>query len=93
MRRLGRVDLISHNGCLLVRGDFAPQEGSGVLDRSGRELGTIFRVFGPVASPYVSIQPSKEFRRSMVGSIGLEVFVDDVGLAEGVRRRSLKRRG
>ena len=77
MKRLGRVDLISHNGCLLLRGDFAPQEGAGVTDKAGRSLGRIVRVFGPVTAPFVSIEPSRDARKSMVGAIGQDVFVDE----------------
>lgn len=94
MKRLGRVDLISHNGCLLVKGDFTPLEGADVVDRSGRDMGRISRVFGPVASPYVSIQPSKEFRRSMVGAIGQDVFVDEGRPVQTFRRaRNFRRKG
>jgi rRNA processing protein Gar1 len=77
MKRLGRVDLISHNGCLLLRGDFAPQEGAGVTDKAGKSIGRISRVFGPVAAPFVSIEPAKDARRSMVGAIGQDVFIDE----------------
>jgi rRNA processing protein Gar1 len=94
MKRLGRVDLISHNGCLLLRGDFAPQEGSGVLDKSGRSVGKVARVFGPVAAPFVSIEPSGEMRRSMMGALGQDVFVDEARQQrtsfKGVRRYSRK---
>jgi rRNA processing protein Gar1 len=96
MKRLGRVDLISHNGCLLLRGDFAPQEGSGVLDKAGKSVGRIVRVFGPVAAPYVSIEPSTDMRRSMMGVLGQDVFVDEArqyAAFAGGRRPRPRRRG
>ena len=91
MKRLGRVDLISHNGCLILRGDFAPQEGAGVLDKAGKGIGRVVRVFGPVAAPFVSIKPSRDIRKSMVGAIGQDVFVDEAvrqqySAFRGVRR-------
>ena len=47
-------------------------EGSSVLDRTGRDLGRVSRVFGPVERPFLSIRPRAPMRPSeavaLVGS-------------------------
>lgn len=32
-----------------------------VLDKQAKEIGTIVDLFGPVANPYVSIRPRRDF--------------------------------
>ncbi|TFG34529.1 H/ACA RNA-protein complex protein Gar1 [Candidatus Thorarchaeota archaeon] len=63
MRRLGKVLHITNRGSIIIRTDKTPPTGSEsiVMDKQAQEIGTIVDVFGPVANPYVSIRPRRDF--------------------------------
>jgi rRNA processing protein Gar1 len=58
---VGVVTAITPTGHVTVRtaGKWVPTEGTSVVDASGRFVGRIVRVFGPVARPYVSVRPRR----------------------------------
>ncbi len=72
MRRLGVVENISYNGDVMVRAAFAPHRGVRVVDRRGRPLGRVKRVFGPVREPFVAVQ---SFKPAPLALMGAEVYV------------------
>ena len=85
MKLLGVVQDISHDGRLIVKARFAPKRNAVVQDNLKVEIGRVIRVFGPVRSPYVSIQPVKEMKTLAV--LGREVYVFEEGdHAKGKRR-------
>jgi len=48
---------------------FAPKLGGAVFSASGKRLGEIYDIFGPVAEPYVVIKPASGIDpESLVGS-------------------------
>ena len=59
MREFGVVLAVAASGNVTVRaaGRSFPSEGHMVFDRTGRNLGRVARVFGPVAQPYLSVRP------------------------------------
>jgi rRNA processing protein Gar1 len=67
------VQDISHDGRLIVKARFAPNLRELVRDNLKGEVGRVVRVFGPVRSPYVSVEPKKELRTLAV--LGKEVYV------------------
>ena len=73
---LGQIKSLGHDGKLVVKGEFAPKLESKVKDNSMKIIGTVKRVFGPVDSPYISIQPRKNSRPSL-NMIGKEVYVKE----------------
>ncbi|MEW5936565.1 MAG: Gar1/Naf1 family protein [Candidatus Thermoplasmatota archaeon] len=87
MKPIGTVATIAHNGHLIVRARFAPDEGCFGYDSRGRVLGRIIRVFGPVSAPFVAILPA---RRQSLALMGAEAFVDDS--AEGSAGRASRKR-
>jgi len=70
---LGVVQDISHDGRLIVKARFAPNPRAIVRDNLKGEVGRISKVFGPVRSPYVAIEPRKELKTLAV--LGKEVYV------------------
>ncbi len=58
-----------------MRGEFAPRKGSPVLDTRRRKLGRVQRVFGPVDSPYISVQPTGD--QSLLGMMGKQVYTEE----------------
>ena len=73
MRLLGVVQDISHDGKLIVKARFAPNLREIVRDNLRGEVGKVSKVFGPVRSPYVAIDPRKELKTLAV--LGKEVYV------------------
>ncbi len=68
MKKLGVVHNLSYRGDLVIRALKAPPLGTRVLDKRGRPLGRVRRVFGPVKSPYVTVEPLREPGLGLVGS-------------------------
>jgi len=73
LRLLGVVQDISHDGKLIVKARFAPKTRELVKDNLKAEVGRVVKVFGPVRSPYVAIEPRKEVKTLAV--LGKEVYV------------------
>jgi RNA-binding protein len=73
---LGQVKGIGYHGKLIVKGKFAPELSTKVMDKSLKVIGTVSRVFGPVDSPYISVKPLKD-RRPSIESAGIEVYVEE----------------
>jgi RNA-binding protein len=76
MKYLGAVQEVTFNGKLIVRGQFTPKPGSQVFDNRKNRLGRIRRVFGPVDSPYVSIEPTGD--PGLLRLMGRPVYVEGV---------------
>ncbi|HJX04721.1 MAG TPA: hypothetical protein VJ489_02775 [Thermoplasmata archaeon] len=73
LRLLGVVQDISHDGKLVVKARFAPKMREIVKDNLKTEIGRVVKVFGPVRSPYVTIEPRRELKTLAV--LGREVYV------------------
>lgn len=76
MKFLGTVEEIAFDGKLIVRGAFAPRLRAKVVDNRKRTLGHVRRVFGPVDSPYISVEPAGG--QSMLAILGKQVYVEGV---------------
>ncbi len=57
MKRLGRVLHLSSSRNLILKAETLPKIGSKVVDENLKSVGSVFDVFGLVASPYVSVKP------------------------------------
>jgi rRNA processing protein Gar1 len=64
---------ISHDGKLIVKARFPPNPREIVRDNLKAEIGRVVKVFGPVRSPYVAIEPRRELKTLAV--LGKEVYV------------------
>ena len=70
MRRLGKVlHLSSSRSLILKTKDGEATVGWKVLDSKLREVGRVYEMFGPVASPYVSVKPTISDPSSLVGKV------------------------
>ncbi|MFH0848688.1 MAG: Gar1/Naf1 family protein [archaeon] len=70
MRRLGKVlHLSSSRSLILKTKDGETTVGWKVLDSKLREVGRVYEMFGPVASPYVSVKPTISDPSSLVGKV------------------------
>jgi len=73
LRLLGVIQDISHDGKLIVKARFPPSPREIVRDNLKTEIGRVVKVFGPVRSPYVAIEPRRELKTLAV--LGKEVYV------------------
>ncbi|MFQ5758361.1 MAG: H/ACA ribonucleoprotein complex subunit GAR1 [Candidatus Bathyarchaeia archaeon] len=56
MQRIGRVLHISSSRNVVLKAKKLPRIGDKVVDEQMKPVGTVFDVFGPVSSPYVSVK-------------------------------------
>lgn len=79
MKNLGIVKNVAYNGKLVVKAGLKPKIGEKVYDRSMSEVGKVWRVFGPVKAPYVSVKPKSKEAGTLLGLIGKEVYIQEKG--------------
>ena len=69
MKRVGRVLHLTPGGMLIIRAEKTPNIGDEVVDKRLRKVGVVFDIFGPTASPYVSVKPSVADPTSLLGEV------------------------
>ena len=84
MKLLGVVQDLSHDGKLIIKSKFAPMKGAVVRDNLKARVGRVVRVFGPVRSPYVAVQPEEEMKTLAI--LGREVYIEEGDHGKGKRR-------
>jgi RNA-binding protein len=85
MKLLGMIQDVGFDGKLIVRGAFAPGPRERVVDNRSKPLGFVRRVFGPVDSPYIIVEPAG--KSNLLAAVGKQVYIEEVGYyAKGTRR-------
>ena len=69
MQRIGRALHISPNKNIILKAENLPKIGNRVMDELLRSVGTVFDIFGPVSSPYVSVKPHVEEPHRLVSHV------------------------
>ncbi len=64
MRRLGTVLHVSSHGYIIVQAELFPTPNSTVVTKRMKKIGTVYDVFGPVTSPYVSVKPFNDIKKA-----------------------------
>jgi len=60
LQRIGYVLHISSSGNAILKAEKLPRIGDKVVDEKMKPMGTVFDIFGPVSSPYVSVKANIE---------------------------------
>ncbi|MGQ9780778.1 MAG: H/ACA ribonucleoprotein complex subunit GAR1 [Nitrososphaeria archaeon] len=68
MKKLGQVLHQARSGNLVVKADGFLKPSVPVYDRSGKKVGYVIETFGPISSPYVSVRPTTDRIRKLIGS-------------------------
>ena len=72
MLELGQILHTARSGRIIVKISIAASgkkvNGLSVIDMNGRQIGKIQEIFGPVSSPYASIQPVREKLANIAGA-------------------------
>ncbi len=76
MEYLGQVQEVTLEGKLIVKGAITPRPGSIVYDQRQRRIGRVKRIFGPVDSPFISVEPSKD--EKLLNTLGKNLYIDGV---------------
>jgi rRNA processing protein Gar1 len=76
MQFLGNVQEVTVDGKLVVRATFTPKIRDKVWDNRKRLIGCVVRIFGPVDSPYVTVEPTGD--TSLLSVAGRQVYIDGV---------------
>jgi RNA-binding protein len=88
MRELGRVLHIARSGRIIVKTGVGAIEkyanGFPVTDINGRQIGKLQEIFGPVISPYASVQP---IRQKPADIVGTQVFIPNEVFTRNKRRK------
>ena len=76
------VTAITPTGHVTARaaGTWVPTEGTNVVDASGRFMGRVVRVFGPVARPYLSVRPRRPPREAEAALLLGATLSEDGGI-------------
>ncbi len=78
MKKLGRI-LHGNEQFLVARADWVPKIGIKVQDTSRKPIGRITDVFGPVNSPYLTIQPTRGLKADNIVKLhGSEIYIGRV---------------
>ncbi len=76
MRRLGTVLHVSSHGYIVVKAELFPTTNSTVITKRMKKIGTVYDVFGPVKSPYVSVKPFKDIKKPDLSELrGEKVYI------------------
>ncbi|BBE41549.1 MAG: H/ACA ribonucleoprotein complex subunit GAR1 [Conexivisphaera sp.] len=73
MKAVGYVLRRAKSGRIIVKLFVEVQEGITLYDRRGRKIGVVREVFGPVRSPYASLEPRTD---RVGGEIGESVYAE-----------------
>ena len=74
MKRLGVIEDVSYRGMFIVRPGYTPHRGAMVVDRRNREIGRVSGILGPVAKPFVLIEPLRHGGKGFAG-VGAAVYL------------------
>lgn len=69
MQRIGRALHISSNKNIILKAETPPKLGDKVIEENLKSVGTVFDIFGPVSSPYVSVKTAVEEPHRFIGHI------------------------
>lgn len=69
LQRIGRVLHLSSSNNLILKAENIPRIGEKVLDENLQQVGTVFDVFGPVSSPYLTVKPITKDAGKLVNKI------------------------
>jgi len=69
LQRIGRALHLSSSMNVILKAENVPRIGDKVVDENLKSVGTVFDVFGPTSSPYVTVKPSVREPHRFVNSV------------------------
>ena len=69
MQRIGHVLHVSSSRNVILKAENVPRIGDKVVDENLESVGTVFDVFGPTPSPYVTVKPNVKEPHRFINSV------------------------
>ncbi len=69
MQRIGLVLHVGSGKNLILKAEKTPRIGDKVIDELLKPVGTVFDIFGPVSSPYISVKTKVKEPHDLVGKV------------------------
>ena len=69
LKNVGYILRKAKSGRIIVKLQVEVKEGTMLYDKKGRKVGLVREVFGPVSSPYASLEPRTDRIRGMIGDL------------------------
>ena len=69
LHRIGQVLHVSNTKNVILKAENVPRIGNQVTDEKLKQVGTVFDVFGPTSSPYVSVKTNTKNPEELVNQI------------------------
>lgn len=67
LKNVGYVLRKAKSGRIIVKLEVEIEEGVTLYDKKGRKVGLVREVFGPVRSPYASLEPRTDRTHGLIG--------------------------
>lgn len=68
MKKLGKVLHQAKSGNLILKAEVFLKQSVPVYDASNKKVGYVVETFGPISSPYVSVKPTTDRVRKLIGA-------------------------
>jgi rRNA processing protein Gar1 len=90
LQEAGTVLHLARSGRLIIQASSQIPDGKLLVDEDGRRTGRVIETIGPVASPYLSVQPMTDRIERLIGS---KLFVSETVEREDIAGKPFSRRG
>jgi len=69
LQRIGHVLHVSSSRNVILKAENVPRIGDKVVDENLKSVGTVFDLFGPASSPYVTVKPNVKEPHRFINSV------------------------
>ncbi|HEX7468870.1 MAG: Gar1/Naf1 family protein [Methanobacterium sp.] len=87
MKELGKVSHISNRNRVILKSNQTPGFGLPVFTKENKKFGTVYDVFGPTKSQYISIKVFGKFSKNLENRIGDTLFIPSKKIEKRGRRK------
>lgn len=89
MKFLGNISHLANSGKLIVKTTKTPPAGAFVFTNDKQKIGKVYSIFGPVKSPYVSVNIFRSVnRRDLESRHGEKLFVSTKSEMEKLNKKN-----
>jgi RNA-binding protein len=87
MKQLGKISHISNRNRVILKSDQTPGFGLPVFTKDNKKLGTIYDVFGPTKSQYISVKVFAKNSRNLENRVGETLYISSKKIEKRGRRK------
>ncbi len=90
MKLLGKISHISNRNRVILKSDQTPGFGLPVFTENNKKFGTIYDVFGPTKSQYISVKVFAKNSKNLEKQIGNTLYIPSKKIEKRGRRKRRK---